>query len=141
MSCMSESARYKIAMMEQIIARMRLTAAAQHVPLLFVLIPTPIDVADMHETGEVDPLRYPAYRRSALTDILVQICQRNQLPAVNLFGPFWERGARDLYLKGGDDHWNERGQNFAAELVSNFMTAQDLLRIQTPVAHTTKGTP
>jgi hypothetical protein len=127
----SESARYKIAMMEQIIARMRLTADTQHVPLLFVLIPSPIDVADEHETGEVDPLRYPAYRRSALTDILEQICRRNQIPAVNLFVPFWERGARDLYLKGGDDHWNKRGQDFAAELVSKFITAQDLFRTQT----------
>lgn len=131
----SESARYKIAMMEQIIARMRLTAAAQHVPLLLVLIPDPIDVADEHESGEIDSMQYPAYRRSALTDILDQICRRNQLPAVNLFGPFWEHGARDLYLKGADNHWNERGQDFAAELVSNFVTAQGLLRTQT------KGTP
>ncbi len=138
----SESARYKIALMEQIIARMRLTAAAQHVPVLFVLIPTPIDVTDEHETGEIDTVRYPAYRRSGLTDILDQICRRNQFSAVNLFGPFWENRARDLYLKGGDDHWNERGQDFAAELVSNYVTAQGWLRKQDPVAHTdNKATP
>jgi lysophospholipase L1-like esterase len=131
----SKSARYKIAMMEQIIARMRLTAEAQHVPLLFVLIASPIDVADEHETGEIDTLRYLAYRRSALTDILDQICQRNQLPVVNLFEPFWEHRARDLYLKGGDDHWNDRGQNFAAELVSNYVTEHGLLREQTPVSN------
>ena len=127
----SESARYKIAMMEQIIARMHLTAASQHMPLLFVLIPSPIDVADVHETGEVDPMKYPAYRRSVLTDILDQICRRNQLPAVNLFGPFWEHRANELFLKGGDDHWNTRGQDFAAELVSNYVTAQGLLRAET----------
>ncbi|MFZ5523311.1 MAG: SGNH/GDSL hydrolase family protein [Pseudomonadota bacterium] len=138
----SESARYKISMMEQIIVRMHLTAASQHVPLLFVLIPSPIDVAEVHETGEIDTMRYPAYRRSGLTDILDQICRRNQLLAVNLFGPFWERGARELYLKGGDDHWNVRGQDFAAELVSNYVTGQGLLRTETPVAHTdNKGIP
>lgn len=124
----SESARYKVLMMEQIIARMHLTAAAQHVPLLFVLIPSPVDIVAEHEAGEVDSVRYPKYRRSALTDILEQTCQRNQFPAVNLFGPFWERGARELYLKGGDEHWNEHGQDFAAELVSNFVIAQGLLR-------------
>lgn len=127
----SESARYKIAMMDQLIARMRLTAAAQHVPLLFVLIPSPIDVAHEHETGEVDPIRFPAYRRSTLTDILDQICRQNQVPVVNLFEPFWEQRRSDLFLKGGDDHWNERGQDFAAELVSNFVTAQGLLHTQT----------
>jgi hypothetical protein len=123
----SESARYKIAMMEQIIIRMGQTAAKQHIPLMFLLIPTPIDVADEHETGEVDPTRYPGYTRSKLTDILEEICQRNKLSVVNLFSPFWERGARDLYLKGGDDHWNAQGQEYAAELVGNFVAAQGLL--------------
>jgi hypothetical protein len=117
----SESARYKIAMMEQIIMRMGETSAQQNVPLLFLLIPTPIDVADEHEAGEVDPGRYPEYKRSNLTDILEQICERHQLRAVNLFAPFWERGARGLYLKSWDDHWNPEGQEFAAELVSNFV--------------------
>jgi len=131
----SESARYKVAMMGQIITRMRLTAAAQNVPLLFVLIPSPIDVAEVHETGEVDTMRYPAYRRSTLTDILEQICRRNQLPVVNLFEPFWEYRARDLYLKGGDDHWNPSGQDFAAELVSNFIIAQDMLLIENQGHH------
>jgi hypothetical protein len=131
----SESARYKIAMMERIIARMRQTATAQGVPLLFVLIPSPVDATEEHEFGEVDSVRYPAYRRSTLTDILEQICRRNQLPAVNLFGPFWEQRSRELYLKGGDDHWNARGQDFAAQLVSDFVVARGLL------GATAKGTP
>jgi lysophospholipase L1-like esterase len=114
--------------MEQIIARMRLTAAARRVPLLLVLIPSPIDVADEHETGEVDVVRHPAYRRSALTDIVEQICRRTHVPAVNLFAPFQQRGARELYMKGEDDHWNERGQDLAAELVSEFVAAQGLLK-------------
>jgi hypothetical protein len=124
----SDSARYKVAMMEQIIIRMREVAAAQQVPLLLILIPSPIDAADVHETGEVDPKQFPAYRRTALTDTLEQICRRNKIPVVNLFDPFWEQRARDLYLKSGDDHWNERGQDLAAEIVSHFVTAEGLLR-------------
>ncbi len=123
----SESARYKIGMMEQLMRRMAEVAAKSGAALLFVLIPSPIDVTDQHESGEVDPRKYPEYRRSTLTDILEQICQRNGFRVVNLFEPFWQRRADDLYLKGWDDHWNARGQAYAAELVSEFVAAQNLL--------------
>jgi len=123
----SESARYKTTMMEQIMRRMSATAAKNRVALVFLLIPSPIDATDEHASGEVDPVKYPEYRRSTLTDVLEQICQRNGFRAVNLFGPFWERRADGLYLKGFDDHWNARGEAYAAELVSEFVSAQNLL--------------
>ena len=123
----SESARYKIVMMEQIMRRMSETAAKNNAALMFLLIPAPIDVTVEHESGEVDPVKYPEYKRSTLTDILEQICQRNGFRVVNLFGPFWERRADDFYLKGLDEHWNSRGQVYAAELVSEFVSAQNLL--------------
>jgi hypothetical protein len=135
----SESARYKIAMMEQIMRRMGETASKNNVALMFLLIPSPIDVADVHETGEVDPVKYPEYRRSTLTDILEQICRKNGLAVVNLFDPFWQRRADDLYLKGWDDHWNARGQAYAAELVSQFVIAQNLLGGSNPQARTNQS--
>ena len=119
----SESARYQVAMMEQIMRRMGGTVAKNNAALVFLLIPSAIDVADEHEVEEVDPVKYPEYKRSTLTDILQQICQRNGFRAVNLFGPFWERRADDLYFKV-DGHWNPRGQAYAAELVSEFVIAQ-----------------
>jgi lysophospholipase L1-like esterase len=122
----SESARYRIAMMEQIIRRMGETAAKNNAALVFLLIPAAIDVAE-HESGEVDPVKYPEYRRSTLTDILEQICQRNGFHSVNLFGPFWERRADELYLKLWDDHWSPLGQAYAAELVSEYLSRQSLL--------------
>jgi hypothetical protein len=132
----SESARYKIAMMEQIMRRMSETAAKSHSALVFLLIPSVIDVADENDVGEVDPEKYPDYKRSTLTDILEQICQRNGLRAVNLFGPFWERRADDLYLKAPDGHWSPRGQAYAAELVSEFVSARNLLGSPSPNSRT-----
>jgi lysophospholipase L1-like esterase len=123
----SESARYKISMMEQIMQRMGETAARNNAALMFLLIPSPIDATDVHEAGEVDAAKYPEYRRSTLTDILEQICQRNHFREVNLFPAFWQRRADDLYLKGWDDHWNARGQAYAAQLVGEFVVAQSLL--------------
>jgi hypothetical protein len=128
----SESARYKIAMMEQIMRRIGATAAKNRVALMFLLIPSPIDAADEHESAEVDPVKYPQYKRSTLTDILEQICQRNDLGAVDLFGPFWQHRADILYLKRFDDHWNPRGERYAAELVSEFVIAHGLLSGRIP---------
>src|SRR5262249_33047407 len=58
----SESARYKIAMMEQIMRRMGETAAKNNAALVFLLIPSAIDAADEDEEAEVDPVRYPEYK-------------------------------------------------------------------------------
>jgi lysophospholipase L1-like esterase len=136
----SDSARYKIAMMEQIMRRMAQSAARSNAALVFVLIPSPIDATDEHESGEVDAAKYPEYRRSALTDILEQICHNNGLRVIDLFGPFWQRRADGLYLKGNDDHWNARGQAYAAELVSEFVLAQNLLGNGTSAADSQQRT-
>jgi hypothetical protein len=135
----SDSARYKIAMMEQIMRRMHEAAVKSNTDLVFLLVPAAIDVAVMHESGEVDPVKYPAYQRSTLTDILEQICQRNGFRAVNLFDPFWQRRADDLYLKLWDDHWSPLGQAYAAELVSEFVVAQNLLGGPNPDARTNQS--
>ena len=125
----SASARYRITMMEQIVRRIGETAAKDNVPLVFMLIPSPIDATDGHNIGEVDSTKYPEYKRSTLTDILDQICRRNGLLAVNLFEPFLERRADGLYLGGFDEHWNARGEAYAAELMVEFLRAQNLLSI------------
>jgi hypothetical protein len=125
----SASARYQAAMMEQIMRRMNETAAKNNVPLVFLLIPSVIDAAATHALGEVDPVKYPEYRRSTLTDILEQICRRNGFRVVNLFDPFWQRRADGLYLGGFDEHWNARGEAYAAELMAEFLRAQNLLTI------------
>ena len=125
----SASARYQVAMMEQIMRRMDETAAKNNAPLVFLLIPSPIDATDMHESGEVDPVKYPEYKRSTLTDILEEICRRYGFRAVNLFDPFWQRRADGLYLGGLDDHWNARGEAYGAELMAEYLRTQNLLGI------------
>lgn len=136
----SASARYKIALMEQIMRRMDETAAKSNAPLVFLLIPSAIDATDQHESGEVDPTKYPDYKRSTLTDILEQICQRNGLRAVNLFDPFWRRRADGLYLSRMDVHWSARGEAYAAELMGEFLRAQKLLGIPSSDTRTDQAT-
>lgn len=122
----SDSARYKIAMMDAVLAEMKRLTEHPRIPLGLILIPHPIDV-DRHESAEVNRARHPTYEPSGLTDILERIAKRHAIPCVNLFAPFRERGGRALYFRGADDHWNDLGQDVAAALASEFVTSRRLL--------------
>jgi lysophospholipase L1-like esterase len=123
----SDSARYKVELMDRLLGRMHDLAVAHEVPLVLVLIPHPIDVCGGHESGEVDRRLYPEYRPTALTDALASIAERRGIPYVDLFGPFEEHGARELYFRSADDHWNDFGQRVGADRVAEFLLSRGLL--------------
>lgn len=123
----SDSARYKVRMMQAVMERMAATADAHRVPLFFVFVPHAIDATSRHDVGRVDVAKYPQYRPSRGTDELVAMAGRLGRPYLDLFGPFRERGADDLYFAGLDDHWNDAGQELAAQLASDAIVARGLL--------------
>ncbi|TFG92056.1 MAG: hypothetical protein E4H11_09955, partial [Myxococcales bacterium] len=122
----ADSARYKIELMEGILVLIRDLAARIPVDLALVLIPHPLDVGG-HETGEVDRVRYPNYDSRRPTAIVERIAAQHGIAHLNLFEPFAERGASELFFRGFDDHWNDRGQDVAAELVADFLVSRGLL--------------
>lgn len=115
----SPSAQYKLALMDAVIRRISATAQAHDVPLLLLAIPHPMDVLDgSHESGRVDIARYPAYEPSRLTDSIQAMAESQGIDYVNLYQPF--RAVDDpaaLFLKAGDDHWNDAGQRYAAGIL------------------------
>jgi lysophospholipase L1-like esterase len=122
----SDSARYKIRVMDGILREMHATAAAHGAPLVLIPIPHPLDVGG-HPTGEVDRAKYPDYAPERMTRTLEEIAERRGIPYVDLFGPFAARGSAELYFRGLDDHWNDVGQDYAAKLVAESLAAQGLL--------------
>lgn len=122
----SDSARYKVALMDGVVAKIQQVAQHTAVPLALVVIPSPIDACG-HESGEVDREKYPEYDPRTLTDTLERIALRHGIAFVNLFTPFQEHCADDLFLHGLDDHWNDRGQDFGAERVAAFLASSGLL--------------
>jgi hypothetical protein len=127
----SDSARYKVRMMAAVMKQMGTLADAHRIPLLFVFIPHAIDATEAHASGAIDVARYPEYRRSRATDELVSIAQRLGRAHVDLFAPFRARGADALYFQDVDDHWNDAGQAYAAEVVADAIVSGGLLH---PVA-------
>ena len=114
----SDSAGYKIALMDGVIGKIQQTATSNGIPLLMLIIPHPMDLLDgKHDSGEVDLGKYPDYSPSRLTDALQQIMLNRGIDFINLYAPFKENNPAGLYFKGGDDHWNDRGQSEAADIV------------------------
>ncbi|MEW6746684.1 MAG: SGNH/GDSL hydrolase family protein [Planctomycetota bacterium] len=122
------SSQYKMRLMEQVVTRMKSTAESLGVSVLLLLIPHPIDVCDGYDLAQVDPARFPEYERSQLTDVLVRIALRQGVPYVNLFPEYRARDANELYFHGGNDHWNDAGQELAAEIVKDFILSHELWR-------------
>jgi len=122
----ADSARYKIELMDRLVAAMKQLSDELRIPLALILVPHPIDV-DGHESAAVDRAKFPDYEPSRLTDILARIADRRGIPCLNLFTPFREHGGRTLYFRGADDHWNDLGQDVAAALVAEFVTSNGLL--------------
>lgn len=124
----SPSAKYRVRLMEGAILRMKETAERSHVPLVLVIIPDPFDVCDVYDGYHFDPVEYPEYKRSRLTDLLEDIATRADLQHVNLFEPFRRGDPTKLYFRGGNNHWNDAGQGLAAEVVGDYLLRKGLVK-------------
>lgn len=120
----SESSRYKLALMEQVLLRMAAAARARNTPLLFVFIPSAFDVCEGWE--HPDSNAFPAYRPDALTGPLSSLAKRNGLAYLDLYPHFRAAGADGLYFRS-DEHWNATGQDLAAALSTGLAVSKRLL--------------
>jgi hypothetical protein len=125
----SASARYKVALMQAVLRRIRDLAAKASVPLAFVFIPHPSDVTPGQQwLPKVDPQRFPRYDGRNQTAPLEAAARELGVPHLSLYDPFRARGAAELYLQGGDDHWNAAGQALAAAATADLVLRSRLLR-------------
>jgi hypothetical protein len=112
----SEPARYKRDLLAAVLRQVRATAVRADVPVLVLVVPSPLDICDVCEIP-IDPKQYPAYDRRRLTSEVARAAARAELPVIDLFEPFRRAGPDGLYYRHGEDHWNSAGQDLAARLV------------------------
>ena len=122
----SDSAQYKLALMELVLTSVRDTAARAGIPLLLLIVPSPMDACDHYPLAHVDPARFSEYRPERATGLLLEIAERLEIPRVDLFAAF--RRYRDCGLFfPADAHWNNAGQELAAALTADAIAAAELL--------------
>jgi hypothetical protein len=123
----SEAAVYKRRLLTAVLRAVARTGRAAGVPVLVLVVPSPIDVCDGYEI-RVDRDRYPEYDPRRLSAEATGSAEAAGLPVLDLFGPFGTAGARDLYYRPpGEDHWNAAGQDLAARLASERILAEGWL--------------
>lgn len=122
----SAAARYKIALMEKVLVRLRETTVRAGTQLVLVILPSALDACD-HYDFLVDTARFPQYDRSRLSGLIEAMATRNDIAFLNLWQPFRAVDANRYYFHGGDDHWNDAGQAKAAQLLADLIEQRKLL--------------
>jgi len=115
----SESARYRIALMEAVVDRVRGFLGRHGVPLVLLIVPAPTDVCDGHEG--LDLARFPDYAPSGLSDVLADFAEAQGIPHLDLFPVYWGPDCRSHYFRHPDNHWNGSGQALAAERMADLL--------------------
>lgn len=126
----SASARLKVRLMSAVLERISDVAARAQVPLVFLLIPHPLDVGSgaASDWGHVDRTRFPEYDGRNQIRPLEAAARSLGVPFLNLYEVYRSRGADSLYLHGGDDHWNATGQAVAARAMAELVAGLGLPR-------------
>jgi lysophospholipase L1-like esterase len=122
-----ESARYKARLMSRTLALVRDVARRNRVPLVFLVIPSVLDVRRTDAMSVVDASRFPDYRPDNLTRAIASIAETIGVPFVDLFPAFSKADGAALYLPG-DSHWNAAGQALAAKVTAKKIAEIGLLR-------------
>jgi hypothetical protein len=117
---------FKRALMAAVLRRIHETAVRFKVPLVFLVIPSPVDVSQGWPLT-VDRTTFPEYQPSGATDFLASEALRLGVPCVNLFDSFREAGGRPLFREQVDRHWNPAGMDLAARLTAEAIRSHGFL--------------
>jgi hypothetical protein len=117
-----DSANYKTELLRKIVERMQAVCVENSTTLVLVIIPSPADVIEDYDFCTIDRVKYPAYDPRTITGAMEEAAKRTGVPCVNLFDQFAESDPKQLYFRGGDNHWNDSGQQTAAKTVAMSLT-------------------
>lgn len=107
----------KIRLMGEILKAAASFATAQEIPLLVLIQPSARDLTATVSPNKNDFAAYPAYRPENLSALMAGLSETHGIPYINLWDVFATNDPAVFYLKD-DDHWNEAGQDLAAQVTA-----------------------
>ena len=123
----SKSARLKVRLTIAIIGEMRELCETLRTPLVAIIEPSTVDICKNYKLNYTHLTHYPGYARDNLSNVFLSILKEKELPAINLFPVFASYKPERLYFHVDDNHWNENGQQLAAEYIGEFLLENEFL--------------
>jgi len=119
----AESSRIKVKLMDRVLSRAKKTAESKGTDFIVLILPSVIDLTKNFFISYEDLQKYPVYRPEHLTKAVESICRSNQIKFVNLYDVFRKNDPENLFFNGRNNHWNDAGQDIAAEVMTSYITS------------------
>ncbi|MCH7959084.1 MAG: SGNH/GDSL hydrolase family protein [Candidatus Hydrogenedentes bacterium] len=124
----NESTTTKMKLMAAVLKRAKEFARSKGIGFLVLIQPSQIDVT---ANGVLDSEyllnRNADYKRSRLTGAVKQICVASDIQYVDLFDVYMRNDPDVLYFGGLNSHWNDAGQDLAAEEMVQYILQNRML--------------
>lgn len=124
----NESTTTKMKLMAAVLTRAKEFARSKGIGFLVLIQPSQIDVT---ANGVLDSEyllnRNANYKRSRLTGAVKQICVASDIQYVDLFDVYMRSNPDVLYFSGLNSHWNDAGQDLAAEETAQYISQNRML--------------
>jgi len=121
-----ESAKVKRKLMAGVLNRGYDFARRNDIQFMVLVQPSSRDVSSNMKPNYEYFSRFTDYRRDRHSSDVEDICERNGIPVLNLFQPFMNNDPDSLYFGYRDTHWNDAGQDLAAQLTAEYIQANML---------------
>ena len=124
-----ESARVKIDLMQAILREGNNLAASNNIKFIVLIQPSVVDLTEGNsDINHTHLQKYPNYKRTNLTNIVEQICIKNNIHKINLFPIFKKNNPENLFFTAGDNHWTDLGQRLAAKETAQFIIDYQIIK-------------
>ncbi|RMD93917.1 MAG: hypothetical protein D6813_03205, partial [Calditrichaeota bacterium] len=115
----SESSVTKIKLMKLILKQAKALACSKQIGFMVTIQPSSFDMLAKFQKVLS---KFPGYSNKNLTDLFQNICSEMNIPYINLFNLFNKNNPEELFFKGLNFHWNDKGQDIAAKETAKYLT-------------------
>jgi len=123
----SDAAKTKMGLMNAVLRKAKQMADSKRVDFMVMIEPSSEDLTINEDPNYKTFEPFPEYMRTNLSSFVERICIENHIPCINLWEPFSKNSPENLYFKEEGNHWNDAGQDLAAQEAAKFIADRFIL--------------